>query len=622
MHQAIYYKGLNSSFFCFIFLFSLFSSPYIKSEEYDVPVLYKGRYRSLEAYTHLWLYEHYHASALKNGDLTSFYTTSKSASQFLWSLEILGHAPFKESPLFWIGSAELKKMAGVPLKQDRFSYRQLSHILDPQSEVPPVENKKLKEEWSHLLTDLKDFEQLHGINSPMEEELLNKGNALKTKGRGAKEIARLIEQEFPLAKRLEQSSQLFKMLPSRYKEGDWLPLKALKIKAYDQTSQQFKLVGNFTLYSDEHFDAIRQAYVNLEKAFSLLDQNEIESAENLLSEHLANAYQHLAGSVIQQVHGKQLHYPSLNQLRVETLYVRYPWIAFLILIYGIGASLLLLSLRKIWPRGHRLAIATICFAVACHTLLLVMRSYILQRPPVSNMFETVIYVPWVAACAALLFPLFRQNTLALLAASLTSIGLLIILEVTDLNQNLDQVQAVLDSQFWLLIHVLLVVGSYGMFIFGAILGHFYLGLFMIYQVENNTMKQLSGIILQTLYTGTAMLIAGTILGGIWAAESWGRFWDWDPKESWAFISSCFYLIWIHAYRFHRIASFGLAIGAVGGLIAISFTWYGVNYILGSGLHSYGFGSGGEHYYYAFIIAEGLFIAAALLSHFYRSKRVD
>lgn len=128
------------------------------------------------------------------------------------------------------------------------------------------------------------------------------------------------------------------------------------------------------------------------------------------------------------------------------------------------------------------------------------------------------------------------------------------------------------------------------------------------------MTALGQLILQTMYGGTILLVSGTILGGIWAAESWGRFWDWDPKESWAFISSCFYLIWIHAYRFHRIGSFGLAIGAVSGLLAISFTWYGVNYILGTGLHSYGFGSGGEIFYYSFLGIECLFLILMLIIH--------
>ena len=140
---------------------------------------------------------------------------------------------------------------------------------------------------------------------------------------------------------------------------------------------------------------------------------------------------------------------------------------------------------------------------------------------------------------------------------------------------------------------------------------------LIFNQNNSlTLKQLSSMILQTLYIGTAMLIAGTILGGLWAAESWGRFWDWDPKESWAFISSAFYLIWIHAYRFHKISSFGLAFGSVSGLLAISFTWYGVNYILGTGLHSYGFGSGGEHLYYAFLGTESLFLSVVLWHHLF------
>ena len=199
----------------------------------------------------------------------------------------------------------------------------------------------------------------------------------------------------------------------------------------------------------------------------------------------------------------------------------------------------------------------------------------------------------------------------MIAACTASVVLLLIIEIADLNQSLDQVQAVLDSQFWLMIHVLLVVGSYGIFILGALLGHLYLILFMKGGKQINAMPLLSNLILQSLYGGTALLVTGTILGGIWAAESWGRFWDWDPKESWAFISCCFYLVWIHAFRFNRIGAFGLAIGAVSGLLAISFTWYGVNYILGTGLHSYGFGSGGEFYYYTYLGAECLFLAAAI-----------
>ena len=110
-----------------------------------------------------------------------------------------------------------------------------------------------------------------------------------------------------------------------------------------------------------------------------------------------------------------------------------------------------------------------------------------------------------------------------------------------------------------------------------------------------------------LYLGTALLICGTILGGVWALQSWGRFWDWDPKESWAFISSGFYLIGINAYRFGLIRGRGLAVVAIVGLLLITFTLYGVNYILGSGLHSYGFGQGKHGLFYGYVMTELLFL---------------
>jgi len=112
---------------------------------------------------------------------------------------------------------------------------------------------------------------------------------------------------------------------------------------------------------------------------------------------------------------------------------------------------------------------------------------------------------------------------------------------------------------------------------------------------------------------TPLKVYGNEVGGVWAAESWGRFWDWDPKESWAFISAVIYVTVIHAYRTRKIGMKGLAIGSIIGFNAITFTWYGVNYILGTGLHSYGFGSGGQNYYYLFLITEFIIISWALLA---------
>lgn len=600
---------------CFLLLIALFLPlNSLKAEsESDFPVLYKGRYRSAEAYARLWLYDLYHSQQLKNADLQLFSAKTPSPLTFLWSLHFLGYEPYRSAPLFWISSAEVKRSLHLPLLKERFSIQELDQA-DALKESRAADRR---------LDDIKnavDTFKLHSSSSfsPLELSYQKRIKELESNN-SPKEIGHRLEQEFPLIQRIRAAGMLFQTLPSRYQKGEWFSLKALKVQVYQPSSRQLIPIGNFTEFSDDAFEAIRRAYLSLERSYSQNDDPEqIGNFQRELALALADAYEPLAGKKIQEAHQKERFYPSIRQLRIEKLYVQFPWIPLLVLFYGIGAVFTAFACRGASSIFNLFGSCFIGLAILCHTALLAARSYILERPPVSNMFETVIYVPWIAVCMALMIPPFRKQPLAILAACTASIVLLLIIQFADLHQSLEQVQAVLDSQFWLMIHVLMVVGSYGIFILGAMTAHFYLVLFMLRKTETASFQALPRLILQTLYAGTALLISGTILGGIWAAESWGRFWDWDPKESWAFISSCFYLLWIHAYQFQLISSFGLAFGAVAGLLAISFTWYGVNYILGTGLHSYGFGSGGEIYYALFIGFEILFLFLSLFFYYFRN----
>lgn len=448
---------------------------------------------------------------------------------------------------------------------------------------------------SSALSDLKQRER-----EPAEDLYEKKWKELKKESYSSQQIASTLQQEFPLSQRLKNAGPYFKSLPSKFLQGEWLPLKALLIRVYDPKEENLRLISNFTPYSDFQFEEIRTSYKNW------LDKGS-EEEEKKLSQALLNAYESLAATPFIQAHGKTLKYPSLLQLKAEVLYVSYPWIPFLIGCYSF--ALLLLFFGCSWASFFFI------FSLLLHTLLLAGRCYILGRPPVSNMFETVLYVPWIAVCCCLVISSFRKNRFSIISASVCSILLLILTQITGLNQSLDQVQAVLDSQFWLTIHVLMIVGSYGIFILASALAHFY----FISQswVEKKQLEDTAQLILKALYIGTFMLIGGTLLGGVWAAQSWGRFWDWDPKESWAFISGALYIALIHLYRFHKIQSFGLAFGAILGFLAISFTWYGVNYLLGTGLHSYGFGQGGNFYYYFFLILEIFFLIFTLV---YKKKK--
>lgn len=373
-----------------------------------------------------------------------------------------------------------------------------------------------------------------------------------------------------------------KMLPSKRHPEIWLPLKALK----EQKT-------NPTLFSNAEWLKLQEAYLQSPDAFA---------------KAYMEAYLPLTKTSYSLSKSTKIHFPSLGQLQAEVWYYKWPLINYAILGY-LGAVILFL-LNEGFRKPFLLKSAWGLFGIAflIHSIVLALRIYILMRPPVSGMAETVIYVPWIGAILSAFLSYRLKTQLPVIAGAILAACLLTVLQWTFTAEPLDNVQAVLNSQFWLTVHVLMIVASYGALILGGVLGHVYL----VKALMGKDSPKLLEALLQSLYVGVALLIPGTILGGIWAAQSWGRFWDWDPKESWAFISSCVYLLIIHAYRFKRIGGFGLAIGSIAGLLSISFTWYGVNYILGTGLHSYGFGSGGEWIYYTYVAVELAFIALCII----------
>lgn len=362
---------------------------------------------------------------------------------------------------------------------------------------------------------------------------------------------------FVIQKNSLQNEASFQMLPSKRDPALWLPLSELSAGK-----------KNFTAYSNSAYQKILSAYL----------ANDLSSLERALLE----GYNEIAGKPYLVSSNRTLTFPTAMQLKAENLYFRFPWIIFC-LCASFGALLA-------WAAGYS-TLSTI-FIWASYLFLctiLGIRIYVLERPPVSNMFETLLFVPWLA----LTFSLFFKRQAKPAVAALTTL-LLTILVLAPIENRFDNVQAVLDSNYWLTVHVLLVVGSYALFLIAGLSAHGYL----FCAAKDIRTEALNKLIKISMYGGLAMLIPGTILGGIWAAVSWGRFWDWDPKESWAFITICAYLIAVHAHRYQLIGNFGLACFALFGAWIVTFTWYGVNYILGTGLHSYGFGEGGAWIYLA------------------------
>ncbi len=224
----------------------------------------------------------------------------------------------------------------------------------------------------------------------------------------------------------------------------------------------------------------------------------------------------------------------------------------------------------------------------------VVRGLIAGRPPVTNMYESVIWVSFGSVMFALIFEaIYRSRYFLLSASACATIGLLLADNLPQvLNPSINPLVPVLRSNFWLTIHVLTITLSYAAFAIAWAIGNIAIGCYAFRVIGKGPGKDLSFFLYRALQVGVVLLAAGTILGGVWANYSWGRFWGWDPKEVWALIALLGYLAILHGRFSGWMKDFGLAVWSVLAFLLVIMAWYGVNFVLGVGLHSYGFSSGG------------------------------
>ncbi|HTL71308.1 MAG TPA: cytochrome c biogenesis protein CcsA [Candidatus Eisenbacteria bacterium] len=275
-------------------------------------------------------------------------------------------------------------------------------------------------------------------------------------------------------------------------------------------------------------------------------------------------------------------------------------------IFYLTAFVLLSVLGRGKPAGA-LGLAAFLAGFGFHTCGLALRVIILGRPPVSNMYESMVYMNWALILFAMLLWAFFRSRPLLSVASLLSALVMIYGNLLPIDAGMDVLVPVLRSNYWLTIHVMTIVASYGAFGLAMGLGHRHILLFLKHRFHKNEEAQSANLIYHTIQIGALLLGAGTILGGVWANESWGRFWGWDPKETWALITFLAYLIIIHLKFSKLISHFWVAVSSILGFLFVLMTWYGVNFVLGRGLHSYGRGSGGIVWILYYLAAEALFL---------------
>lgn len=338
--------------------------------------------------------------------------------------------------------------------------------------------------------------------------------------------------------------------------------------------------------SDEPFS--RKFYRAYVPSVQLAMQNGDWEMANTLIEELARYQQKNGGNIL----------PSSSQVKAELFLNKADIFNRLGNVYGLlGLVFLILLFIHVFKPGLDLkwpfyaALGGLAVAFLMHTLGLGLRWYVSERAPWSNGYESMVYIGWTTTLAGLIFT--RRSFGGLAATGVLASVIMMSAHLSFLDPEITPLVPVLKS-YWLTLHVSLEAGSYGFLMLGAIIGVINL-LLMIFANQKNgkniyrIIKEMDGISEMTLTGGLVMISIGTYIGGVWANESWGRYWGWDAKETWSLVTILLYSFILHMRLIPGMrGSYAYNVSTLFGLASIVMTYFGVNYYL-SGLHSYAAG---------------------------------
>jgi cytochrome c-type biogenesis protein CcsB len=282
-----------------------------------------------------------------------------------------------------------------------------------------------------------------------------------------------------------------------------------------------------------------------------------------------------------------------------------PHVAMVVSLLGLAA----LVLFKRFSVALGLAVIT----VIIQTLYLIFRVYISGRAPVTNMYETVLFSGYGALVMAMIIGHFKKEKAYIYMGLAYNVLSLMMMNFAGnmVSAEIGPLVPVLRDNFWLSTHVSTIMISYGALALSWILANTILFKRKFGKLSDADEAYYNDHMYTTLKYGTVLLAAGIILGGVWADYSWGRFWGWDPKETWSLIVLCIYMAILHGKYTAWIPNRRLAHLIAGAFLSVMMAWFGVNYILATGLHSYGFSEGGAIFLGSFFAVQIIILIITL-----------
>lgn len=428
------------------------------------------------------------------------------------------------------------------------------------------------------------------------------------------------------------------IIATREKQADKIDLnrddrEALTIE--DRVALTIATVGDSQLPLVPHTTDIKGKWISVENAQEYYTSQQIFTAQQdyqqLKQTYLNNPQDRASlGAISNQLHtdlanlSPEIYPQSAILAREVKFYGLHPFAKAWIL-YGVAFMVMLIVTLFEPIDFYWGAMGIFATGLSIHGYGFLERMQIAGRPPVTNMYESVIWVSFGICAIALLFELIYRAKYYLLAAAPLSIACLLIADNLPaiLDPTIKPLVPVLRDNFWLSIHVPTITLSYASFALAFGLGHIILAHHLFASDSKQRIKSLSKWNYGVLQVGVLLLTTGIILGGIWAHFSWGRFWGWDPKETWALIALMCYVVPLHGRLVGWLKDFGMAVTSVVAFNAVLMAWYGVNFVLGTGLHSYGFGTGGSQLFIAgFVVLDLLFVALTIVKPLLQTERVQ
>jgi len=537
-----------------------------------IPVLVGGRVKPLDTVAR-------NSLLIIHGKQEPGLKDSRRLTAMQWLTDVIFNAPVADQyPVFLVQNADVLGLFGWEQRDQKdFSFAEFSPFLkkiDDQGamseRVESVQRSAYQSAIVNLRNSLALYQRLKNSVQPEGEKnfaaeviAMERGRpaADKTSAKGA------VDDVATLIRRYEKVSQMAYLLAVP-------PGNAAGLTIAAGTSSQWQSMGDSMLHSAGSGDLhpIVREYALLGDAYRAGNRSLFNQHVDLMTRWFAQAQPNAA---------KRAAFEFLfNRLQPFTQSMALYLLAFLLACFSWLA----------WSRTlSRSAFYLLLLALAIHTFGLVSRMYLQERPPVTNLYSSAIFIGWGAVIVALILErIFRDGIGAACAGAIGFITLIIAHHLAGSGDTLEMLQAVLDTNIWLATHVVAITTGYSAMFLAGMLAILYVvrGVFTR-SLTRATANSLTRMTYGVVCFATLFSFVGTVLGGIWADQSWGRFWGWDPKENGALLIVLWCAITLHARWGGYIKQRGLMIMAIFGNVITSFSWFGVN-MLGVGLHSYGF----------------------------------